>query len=60
MKTMYMTGDTRQNYLLEENDIVYVPDSPLAAWEKNTRKILGPLTGTVGAAQMATPTRTGP
>lgn len=51
MKQMYMTGDTRQNYLLEEGDIVFVPDSPLAAWNKNTTKILGPLTGTVGAAQ---------
>jgi protein involved in polysaccharide export with SLBB domain len=60
MKSMYMTGDTRQNYLLEENDIVYVPDSPLASWEKNTRKILGPLTGSVGAAQSVTPARTGP
>ena len=60
MKKMYMTGDTSQNYLLEENDIVYVPDSPLASWEKNTRKLLGPLTGIGGAAQMATPTRTGP
>ena len=60
MKKMYMTGDTSQNYLLEENDIVYVPDSPLASWEKNTRRLLGPLTGIGGAAQMATPTRTGP
>lgn len=60
MKSMYMTGDTRQNYLLEENDIVYVPNSPLAQWEKDTRKILGPLTGIGGAAQMATPTRAGP
>jgi polysaccharide export outer membrane protein len=54
MKKMYMTGDTSQNYLLEENDIVFVPDSPLAAWNKNTTKILGPLTGTVGAAQQVT------
>ena len=54
MKQMYMTGDTRQNYLLEEGDIVFVPDSPLAAWNKNTTKILGPLTGTVGAAQQVT------
>ncbi len=60
MKLMYMTGDTRQNYLLEEDDIIYVPNSPLAQWEKDTRKILGPLTGSMGAAQMATPTRTGP
>lgn len=60
MKKMYMTGDTTQNYLLEENDIVYVPNSPLAQWEKDTRKILGPLTQAGGAVQMAAPTRTGP
>jgi polysaccharide export outer membrane protein len=58
MKQMYMTGDTRQNYLLEEGDIVFVPDSPLASWNKNTTKILGPLTGTVGAAQQVTPMNT--
>jgi polysaccharide export outer membrane protein len=51
MKHMYMTGDTRQNYLLEEGDIVYVPDSPLEAWADNTRKVLAPLTMTVGAGQ---------
>lgn len=55
MKTMYMTGDTRQNYLLEEGDIVYVPFSPLAAWDEKTRRILGPLTGTIGAAQQVAP-----
>jgi polysaccharide export outer membrane protein len=59
MKTIYMTGDTRQNYLLEEGDIVYVPDSPLTSWDKQTRKILGPLTGTMGAAQQVNPTPTG-
>jgi polysaccharide export outer membrane protein len=54
MKHMYMTGDTRQNYLLEEGDIVYVPDSPLEAWADNTRKVLAPLTMTVGAGQAVT------
>jgi polysaccharide export outer membrane protein len=51
MQRMYMTGDTRQNYLLEEGDIVYVPDSPLEAWADTTRKVLAPLTMTVGAGQ---------
>ena len=58
MKAMYMTGDTRQNYLLEEGDIVFVPDSPLAAWNKNTTKVLGPLTGSVGAVQQVSPVNT--
>jgi len=60
MKKMYMTGDTTQNYLLEEGDIIQVPNSPLAQWEKDTRKILGPLTQSVGAVQMASPTKAGP
>jgi polysaccharide export outer membrane protein len=51
MERMYTTGDTHQNYLLEEGDIVYVPDSPLQAWASNTQKILAPLTMTVGAGQ---------
>jgi len=55
MKQMYMTGDTRQNYLLEEGDIVYVPDSPLEAWADSTRKILSPLTGIMGAGQSMAP-----
>ena len=55
LKAMYMTGDTRQNYLLEEGDIVYVPDSPLEAWAGNTRKILSPLMGITGAARTAAP-----
>jgi polysaccharide export outer membrane protein len=55
MKHMYMTGDTRQNYLLEEGDLVFVPDSPLEAWADTTRKILGPLTGIAGGVQTVTP-----
>ena len=62
IKNMYMTGDMRQNYLLEEGDIIYVPDSPLATWRKTTNNIAGPLgqaAGTVGAAQSVGPARTG-
>jgi len=55
MKAIYMTGDTRQNYLLEEGDIIFVPFSPLAAWDEKTRRILGPLTGTMAAAQQVAP-----
>ena len=55
IKSMYMTGDTTQNYLLEEGDIIYVPDSPLKAFEKTARKILTPVTGLVGTTQMLAP-----
>lgn len=55
MKSMYMTGDTTQNYLLEEGDIIYVPDSPLRAFEKTARKILTPVTGLVGTTQTLAP-----
>lgn len=50
IKNMYMTGDMRQNYLLEEGDIIYVPDSPLASWRKNTNNIAGPLGQGIGTA----------
>jgi polysaccharide biosynthesis/export protein len=60
MKKIYMTGDLTQNYILEEDDIIYVPDSPLAAWDKKTKQIFGPLSagaGTAGAMQSVGPTR---
>jgi protein involved in polysaccharide export with SLBB domain len=60
MKTMYMTGDTRQNYLLEEGDIIHVPDSPLAVFEKKARQFLGPITGVGGAASSAASYGTSP
>jgi polysaccharide export outer membrane protein len=62
VKHMYMTGDIRQNYLLEEGDIIYIPDSPLATWRKTTQNIAGPLgttAGAAGAVQSVGPTRTG-
>lgn len=55
MKSLYMTGDTRQNYLLEEGDIIHVPDSPIASFSNTARKLLGPITGIAGTAQMAAP-----
>lgn len=55
MKSMYMTGDTTQNYLLEEGDIIYVPDSPLKSFEKTARKLLTPVTGLIGTTQTLAP-----
>jgi polysaccharide export outer membrane protein len=55
MQRMYTTGDTRQNYLLEEGDIVYVPDSPLEAWADTTRLVLSPLPLPGGAGQSVAP-----
>jgi len=58
-KQMAMTGDMRQNYLLEENDILYIPNSPLTQLRINTNNIFGPLgtgVGTVGAVQGVGPT----
>jgi len=54
MTRVYLAGDTRQNYLLNEGDIIWVPYSPLAAWDEKTRQLFGPLSagaGTVGAVQ---------
>ena len=54
MTRVYLVGDTRQNYLLDEGDILFVPYSPLAAWDEKTRQLFGPLSagaGTVGAMQ---------
>jgi protein involved in polysaccharide export with SLBB domain len=61
-KKMAMTGDMRQNYLIEENDIIYIPNSPLAEWRIKTNNVAGPLGQTVGTAsgvQSVAPTRTG-
>jgi protein involved in polysaccharide export with SLBB domain len=54
MTRVYLAGDTRQNYLLNEGDIIWVPYSPLAEWDEKTRQLFGPLSagaGTVGAVQ---------
>ena len=43
-KEMAMTGDMRQNYLLEENDIIYIPrETPLieAARQRGNRTVTG-------------------
>jgi polysaccharide export outer membrane protein len=43
-------GDLSQNYLLEEGDIIQIPYSPLWKWNERTTQVLGPITGTAGAA----------
>lgn len=61
-KQMAMTGDMRQNYLIEENDIIYIPNSPLAEWRIKTNNVAGPLGQTMGTAsgvQSVGPSRTG-
>ncbi|HSI36622.1 MAG: polysaccharide biosynthesis/export family protein [Phycisphaerae bacterium] len=60
LKHIQMTGDMRQNYILEEGDIVFVDDSPLASWRKTTENIAGPIgsgTGAVGGVQSVGPTK---
>jgi protein involved in polysaccharide export with SLBB domain len=62
-KKIFQTGDLTQNYLLEEGDIIEIPNSPLAAWDEKTRRVLGPIMGTTGVvsagAQVASPTGQG-
>jgi len=41
------TGDMRQNYLVEDGDIIEIPFSPLAAWNVSLQQLLGPFTGSV-------------
>jgi polysaccharide export outer membrane protein len=53
MTSVYLCGDTSQNYLLEEGDIIFVPDSPLKVWEKGAKKLLDPFTGGAGAVSAA-------
>jgi len=44
------TGDLTQNYLIEEGDVIEIPYSPLASWNKKLTRLLGPLTGTASLA----------
>src|SRR3954470_2745156 len=53
-KHIFQTGDLGQNYLLEEGDIIEIPNSPLQAWKENTEKVLGPLAGTAGVVTAGT------
>jgi polysaccharide export outer membrane protein len=46
---MAETGDLSQNYVLQENDIITVPDSPLASFNFKATQIAGPITGATDA-----------
>lgn len=55
MKKLCAAGDTQQNYVIQENDIIYVPEAPLIAWEKDARKILTSVISGDSAAPVASP-----
>ena len=47
---IFRYGDLAQNYLLEEGDVIHIPMSPLWKFNESATKVLGPITGTAGAA----------
>lgn len=47
VKTMWQTGDMKDNFMLEEGDVVYVPPSPLAQANTTFTRLLSPLRGTL-------------
>src|SRR5882672_9802812 len=47
VKTMWQTGDVKENFMLEEGDVVYVPPSPLAQTNTTFNRLLSPLRGTL-------------
>jgi len=54
---VYVMGDMRQNFLLEEGDILYVQLDPLSKFNRNLNKVFGPLTGASNAAGSASTVR---
>jgi polysaccharide export outer membrane protein len=53
LKLMYETGDVKQDFLLEEGDVVYVPPSPLAQIGLEFRHLVYPLIPASNLALMA-------
>src|SRR6266702_3296765 len=47
VKTMWQTGDVKDNFMLEEGDVIYVPPSPLAQTNTTFNRLLSPLRGTL-------------
>jgi polysaccharide export outer membrane protein len=54
-KHMSQTGDLSQNYVLQENDIITVPDSPLNSFNTKFTLIAGPITGAGSVGSSVTP-----
>ena len=47
VKLMWQTGDVKDNFMLEEGDVIYVPPSPLAQTNTTFNRLLSPLRGTL-------------
>ena len=47
VKIMWQTGDMKDNFMLEEGDVIYVPPSPLAQANTTFTRLLSPLRGTL-------------
>src|SRR5947207_8905194 len=47
VKIMWQTGDMKDNFVLEEGDVIYVPPSPLAQANTTFTRLLSPLRGTL-------------
>jgi len=47
VKMMWQTGDVKDNFMLEEGDVIYVPPSPLAQANTTFNRLLSPLSGTL-------------
>jgi hypothetical protein len=47
VKLMWQTGDVKENFMLEEGDVIYVPPSPLAQTNTTFNRLLSPLRGTL-------------
>jgi protein involved in polysaccharide export with SLBB domain len=57
---IFEDGDLRQNYVLQEGDIIDMRDSPLAHFNRKFEQVIGPLTGTTGAVGSAAAVHPGP
>lgn len=51
---IFQYGDLRQNYLLQEGDIIYVPYGPLAKFNIDLDRVIGPITGAGGVVGSGT------